>query len=113
MRRLVLAAAAPLPVPPPPPTARTLYLTLLTWAFTLFSTVRVFAYLPTLWAIHDSGESTQHSLWTWLIWAGANSTMAAWLYEQAQQRFTSACAVNIANATMCTATLLLIVAYRF
>jgi hypothetical protein len=37
------------------------------------------AYLPTLWAIHVSGDSSQHSLWTWATWFGANVTMAAWL----------------------------------
>lgn len=95
-----------------PAAPRALYLAVLTWAFTLFNTVRVFAYLPTLWAIHASGDSSQHSLWTWLIWWGANATMAAWLYEQARQRITRACVVNIANAAMCTATLLLIIAYR-
>lgn len=46
------------------------YLHLLTWAFTLFNQVRVAAYVPTVWAIHQIGNSTQQSLWTWLTWLG-------------------------------------------
>ena len=33
------------------------------------------AYLPTIWAIHRSADSSQHSLWTWCTWLGANLTM--------------------------------------
>ena len=95
-----------------PLSARAIYLQLLTWAFTLFNTARLFCYLPTMLAIHASGDSSQHSLWTWLTWAGANVTRAAWLYEKDGQRFTSAMWVNCGNATMCAATVTLIVAYR-
>lgn len=93
--------------------ARCLYLAVLTWAFTLFNSIRVAAYLPTIWAIYASGDSTQHSLWTWITWVGANATMAAWLYEQNGRRLHRAAVVNIGNAVMCLATVLLIVAYRF
>ena len=89
------------------------YLSLLSWLFTLFNSVRVLAYLPTLWAIHTSGDSSQHSALTWLTWAGANATMAAWLYEHNGRRFNRAIAVNIGNTTMCVATLALVLAYRF
>lgn len=92
--------------------ARALYLALLTWAFTLFNTARVAAYLPTLWAIHGSGQSEQHSLWTWCTWLGANATMAAWLYEHNGRRINRAVLVNAGNATMCLLTTLLIVACR-
>lgn len=91
---------------------RRMYLTVLTWAFTLFNSVRVAAYLPTIWAIHASGDSSQHSLWTWITWVGANATMAAWLYEQNGHRLNRAVVVNIGNAVMCLGTVLLIVAYR-
>ena len=57
--------------------ARPVYLAALTWAFTLFNSVRTLAYLPTMWAIWASGDSSQHSLWTWCTWLGANATMAA------------------------------------
>lgn len=70
------------PRPPTPATPRSLYLRLLTWTFMLFSSVRMLAYLPTIWAIHATGDTTQHSLWTWITWTGANATMAAWLHEQ-------------------------------
>lgn len=95
------------------PCAPTTYLSVLTWVFTLFNSVRVLAYLPTLWAILTSGDSSQHSLLTWGTWVGANATMAAWLYEQNGRRVNRAIAVNICNALMCLTTSILIVAYRF
>jgi len=92
---------------------RSLYLALLTWAFTLFSSVRVFSYLPTVWAIVAARDSSQHSILTWFTWVGANLTMAAWLYEHNGRRLNRAIAVNLVNALMCTATLGTIVAFRF
>jgi len=103
-------AEGPAPVPQPVP--RTTYLVLLTWAFTLFNSVRTLAYLPTMWSIWASGDSSQHSLWTWCTWLGANATMAAWLYEHNGQRINRAVMVNIGNATMCAATVVLITAHR-
>ena len=88
------------------------YLWLLTWAFTVFNTVRVAAYLPTVWAIVQSGNSAQHSLWTWLTWTGANATMAAWLYEHNQRRMDRAVVVNVGNAAMCLITAAVIVWFR-
>ncbi|MFO1414609.1 MAG: hypothetical protein U1F10_12035 [Burkholderiales bacterium] len=88
------------------------YLRALTWAFTFFGTVRVLTYLPTIHAIHASGDSSQHSLWTWLMWAGANLTMAAWLYEANGQRFDRAIGVNLANSAMCLLTTAVIVWHR-
>lgn len=95
-----------------PGRARGAYLAGLTWAFTLFSSLRVFSYLPTLWAIVATADSSQHSLWTWGTWLGANLTMAAWLYEQQGQRFSRAVVVNLGNAAMCAATITVIVAVR-
>ena len=94
------------------PRARAGYLAVLSWAFTLFNTLRVVCYLPTMWAIWASGDSSQHSLWTWCTWLGANATMAAWLYEQGGQRLSRAVVVNIGNTTMCAFTVALIVAFR-
>jgi len=92
---------------------RATYLWVLTWLFTLFNSVRLIAYLPTLWMIHSSGDSSQHSLWTWCTWLGANLTMAAWLYEQNGQRMGRAVAVSLGNAAMCATTVALIAAQRF
>lgn len=92
---------------------RARYLQLLTWAFTLFSSARVVSYLPTLAAICASGESSQHSLWTWGIWLGSNVTMAAWLFEQNGQKWTRAAVVNAVNAAMCAATFTVILVFRF
>ena len=88
------------------------YLLALTWGFTLFSSARVVSYLPTLWAIFASGDSGQHSLWTWGIWLGSNLSMALWLFEQHGQRWTRAAVVSAVNATMCAATFAVIVVYR-
>ncbi len=101
---------------PPTTPARGLrrsYLAALTWAFTLFNGVRVVTYLPTIAAILAMGDSSQHSLWTWLAWTGANLTMAAWLYEHNGQRANRAVAVNLCNALMCLATTAVIVWQRF
>jgi hypothetical protein len=87
-------------------------LLVLTWAIALFSAMRVCTYLPTMWAIQASGDSSQHSLWTRFTWAGANLTMAAWLYEHGDQRCNRAVAVNLVNAAMCLITSALIVALR-
>lgn len=95
-----------------PAATRSGYLLLLSWAFALFNTLRLFAYLPTLAAIHASGDSSQHSLWTWGTWLGANLTMAAWLYEQSGRRANRAAAVNLGNALMCAAAVALIAWYR-
>ncbi|MCK6421099.1 MAG: hypothetical protein L6Q73_09345 [Aquabacterium sp.] len=94
------------------PSATSTYLSVLTWLFTLFNSVRVLAYLPTLVAIFTSGDSSQHSLLTWVTWVGANATMAAWLYEHNGRHLNRAIAVNVCNSMMCLATSILIVAYR-
>ena len=94
------------------PPAPSTYLAALTWLFTLFNSVRVLAYLPTLLAIFTSGDSSQHSLLTWVTWVGANATMAAWLYEHNGRRLNRAIAVNVCNSLMCLSTSILIVAYR-
>jgi hypothetical protein len=94
------------------PTPRRVYLAVLTWAFTVFSSLRVVAYLPTIWAIHASGDSSQHSLWTWITWLGANATMAAWLHETNGQRVNRAVIVNTCNAAMCLVVVVLILGHR-
>ncbi len=102
----------PLHAPRPALFTRERYLLLLTWSFTFFSSVRVLSYLPTLWAIHASGDSSQHSALTWATWLGANLTMAAWLHEHNGRRVGRAVWVNLANAAMCSATLALICWHR-
>ena len=88
-------------------------LRVLSWAFTLFNSVRMLAYLPTTWAIYTTGDSSQHSLWTWCTWLGANATMAAWLYEHNGHRCDKAVLVNIGNSVMCFLTVLVILQHRF
>lgn len=98
--------------PAQPDLARQRYLTVLGWAFTLFNSVRMLAYLPTVWAIYTSGDSSQHSVWTWCTWVGANLTMSLWLRERNGGRFDRAALVNLGNATMSLVTLLLILWFR-
>ncbi len=88
------------------------YLTLLNWAFAVFSSTRLLTYLPTLWAIHSSGDSRQHSLLTWIAWVASNATMAAWLFEHNGWRINKAIVVPAGNAVMCRAACVLIVCYR-
>jgi hypothetical protein len=96
-----------------PPVARLpSRLRLLAWAFTLFSSVRMLAYLPTLYSIWDSGQSDQHSLFTWITWLGSNLTMAMWLHEHNGHRIDRAVLVNLGNAVMCAVTVALIVWFR-
>jgi hypothetical protein len=87
---------------------RTAYLRVLAWSFTPFSSIRVVAYVPTLCAIQPGGDASQHSLWTWITWTGANATMAAWLFEQNMQRMDRATVVSLCNGAMCLCTALLI-----
>lgn len=98
--------------PAQPRPGRATYLVCLAWAFTLFNAVRLLTYLPTIWAIHESSASDQHSLLTWIAWFGANLTMALWLYEQADQRLERAALVNLGNAAMCLVTGVVIVLHR-
>ena len=95
-----------------PPKSRSLYLLFLTWTFTAFNSIRILGYLPTVLAIIESSNSSQHSMLTWITWLGANSTMAAWLYENNGRRMSKAVAVNVGNTTMCLVTTLVIVYYR-
>ena len=114
------APAPPLPPPSPAPVyapsprsrGRSAYVTVLTWAFVLFTTARLLAYAPTVLAIVQTRDSSQHSLWTWLTWLGANTTMAAWLYEHNGQRLDKAIGVNLSNAAACGFTTIVILWFR-
>ena len=88
------------------------YLRVLTWAFLLLTGARLAAYMPTVWAILQTRDSRQHSLWTWLTWVGANLTMAAWLYEHNGQRMDKAIGVSLANAAACGLTTAVILWFR-
>jgi hypothetical protein len=85
----------------------------LAWAFTLMNSARVLSYLPTMWAIVQNGDSSQHSLWTWGTWLGANLTMAAWLYESNGDRLNRAAGVCLVNAGMCTTMAAIILWFRW
>lgn len=103
----VLSPPAPRRLPP----LRQLYLKTLTVVFALLNSCRILAYLPTLLAIHETGDSSQHSVWTWCIWCGANLTTAAWLYEK-DGHMSRVAAVSLSNAAMCAIAVAMILAYR-
>jgi hypothetical protein len=103
---------APLTAPGDASAMRRAYLRLLLTAFSLFNSIRLITYLPTIVAIHAHGDSSQYSLWTWTMWIGANLSMAAWLYETNGRKFDAVVGMNLGNAVMCSATSLAIVYYR-
>lgn len=82
-------------------------------AFATFNVLRVVSYLPTLWAIHASGDSSQHSMWTWFIWCGSNLLTGLWLCECNGGRPDRAAAVLLVNAALCAASLLMVAWYRW
>ncbi len=82
------------------------------WTFSLFSSLRAVSYVPTLWAIYDSANSSQYSLLTWLTFVGANASMAAWLFEKNGRKLDRAVVVSACNAFMCLVTCLMIGWYR-
>jgi hypothetical protein len=92
--------------------ARVRYLAVLDWSFALFSTMRLLTYIPTMWAIHHSGSSSQHSLLTWMVWTGANFVMAASLYERSGRVLNKLIVVNAANAVQCLFMSLIVACYR-
>jgi hypothetical protein len=78
------------------------YRAILDHLFAGFNVARVLAYLPTAWAVAASGDSNQHSLWTWLIFLGGNASMALWLWENNGRCANRAIVTSSANAVMCT-----------
>jgi hypothetical protein len=88
------------------------YVLVLGWLFATLNSVRVLSYLPTIAAIHASGDSAQHSLWTWCLWMGSNLTMAAWLFENNGRRANGAVVVSLCNSVMCLVTASVIGWYR-
>lgn len=92
--------------------SRQRYLLVLSWTFGAFGSIRLLSYLPNVWAIAHSGNSSQHSLVTWLAWVGANASMAAWIYENNGQRCDKVVMLSAANALMCLATCCVIGAFR-
>lgn len=76
---------------------------LLQAAFRLFNGLRIVAYLPTLAALQSAGQADQHSLFTWVVFLGANATMGLWLLENNGHRINQAVLVSAVNALMCGA----------
>jgi hypothetical protein len=98
-----MSARAPRGASQAPAIARSRYLATLGALFTLFNSARVLAYLPTVWAVMWTGDSSQHSLWTWCTFFGGNATMAVWLWENNGRRRHAAVVASSGNALMCLA----------
>ncbi len=94
------------------PAARLSWRRLCEAAFVLSNGARLLAYVPTLWAIHASGNSGQHSLWTWTTWLVSNITMAWWLCDRRPGPPDRAALVSVGNAVMCSLAVVLILWYR-
>lgn len=103
----------PLTTPAHHGTLRPRYRMTVAWLFNLFGSIRILTYLPTIATIVASGDSNQHSLWTWGLWLGSHLTMAAWLVEEAAGRVNRAALVSLGNAAMCALTFGVIAAQRF
>lgn len=84
----------------------------LAWLFNLFGSIRILTYLPTIGTIAASGDSSQHSLWTWGLWLGSHLTMAAWLVEEGAGHVNRAAIVSLGNAVMCALTFCVVAAQR-
>ncbi len=94
------------------PLHRPSYRACLAWAFTAFNTTRVLTFLPLLWAIHEAGDSSQHSLLTWITWLGANLTTVLWLYECGGRRIDRVLLFSLGNAGMCALGIAVVIWYR-
>jgi len=88
------------------------YVRALGWLFVAFNFARVLTYLPSIWLVHASGDSSQHSAVTWMTWVGANLTMLAWLYEQNGRRIDRSVLATGVNTAMCISMLAVILWVR-
>jgi hypothetical protein len=94
---------------PNPGAPRKMYLAVLAGLFTFFNAARVMAYLPTIWLVAASGDSSNHSLWTWAVFLGSNVTMTLWIWEQGGRRCNRIVAVSASNSLMCLGIIAVIV----
>lgn len=85
---------------------------LLERAVTVFNSLRLLAYLPTVAAIAASGDASQHSLLTWAVWTGANLSTALWLWDR-DGRLGGVAGLSLANGAVCAGIWGLILGLRF
>ena len=98
---------------PSAPRWRAWYLRGLTWAFMVLTTARLLGDPPAGLAMLQTRGSRNHSVWTWLIWVGANLSIALWMYENNGHQMDKAIGVSLANAVACGAAAAGIVWCRF
>ena len=91
---------------------RRTYRRTLRWVSSLFGSLRVFTYVPTILTLIASANSSQYSLLTWGAWVMANASMTASIYEQNGRKLDHLVLVNACNALMCLVTMAVICLYR-
>lgn len=91
---------------------RRTYRRALRWVTSLFGSLRVFTYVPTILTLIASADSSQYSLLTWGAWVMANASMTASIYEQNGRKLDHLVLVNACNALMCLVTMAVICYYR-
>jgi hypothetical protein len=90
-------------------TTPSLYATVLSWAFLLTNSLRVFTYLPTIKKLlrPDVTGDCQSQL-TWLLWTVSNITLTLHLFEVNHRHFNEMILISAANALMCGVCLCLV-----
>jgi hypothetical protein len=81
-------------------------------AFALLNALRIVSYLPTFWAIQASGDSSQHSLWTWSVWAASNLVTGLWHLECRGRAWDITALVLMVNAALCGGVMVLVAVHR-
>ncbi|OZI31095.1 hypothetical protein CAL29_24480 [Bordetella genomosp. 10] len=100
-------------VPMTPATAtRGIYRRCLSRLTNFFGAIRVVTYVPTILALCESGNSSQYSIATWLLWIAANVTMTVSLWEQNDRKPNNLIVINLFNTMMCLITIGFIAYFR-
>lgn len=85
-----------------PPEGLSSYETNIYLAFCIFNVGRIFTYLPTiakLRAPRCTGDG--QSVWTWVCWILANSTLSYYAYIASKYQVTDFVWINVLNTVMC------------
>ena len=79
-------------------------------AFCIFNVGRLFTYLPTIAKLRQPGcTGDGQSVWTWICWILANSTMSLYAYIASKYQVTDFVWINVINTFMCFVCLLYII----
>jgi hypothetical protein len=71
-------------------------------AFCIFNVGRIFTYLPTIAKLRALGcTGDGQSVWTWICWILANSTLSYYAYIASKYQVTDFVWINVLNTMMC------------